>query len=90
MTLTTGAVFFVGRDASVQFAGDSAITVRVIRVDRRPTYAGWEWLDVYVLGFRGEAIDRRQIFVQTAGLRPVSMTEYTPLGGSGGTRRGRR
>jgi hypothetical protein len=83
MTLTTGAVLFVGSEASVQFAGGSAITVRVIRVDRRPTYVGWAWLEVYVLDIHGDAVERRQIFVQTAGLRPVR----SPLVGADRKRR---
>jgi hypothetical protein len=65
-------VFFVGPAASVQFSPPSAIVVRVIRVDPRPTYIGWAWLDCYVLaGVGGEAVDRRQVFVQVAGLRSV-------------------
>lgn len=68
----SGDVFHVGTAASVQFSPPSAIVVRVIRVDPRPTYAGWVWLDCYVLaGVGGDAVDRRQIFVQVAGLRSV-------------------
>jgi hypothetical protein len=67
-----GDVFFVGPATSVQFSPPSAIVVRVIRVDPRPTCIGWAWLDCYVLaGVGGEAVDRRQIFVQVAGLRSV-------------------
>jgi hypothetical protein len=66
-----GDVVFVGSAASVQFGGDRAITVRVIRVDPRPTYAGYAWLDAYALGPDGYAMVRRSIYVQVAGLRHV-------------------
>lgn len=67
-----GDVFFVGRAASVQFAGDRAITVRVIRVDQRITYVGYVWIYVYVLDPDYCAVERRSIFVQVAGLRHPS------------------
>jgi hypothetical protein len=37
----------------------------------KPTYDGWAWLSVYVLGPNSEAIERRNIFVQVAGLLPL-------------------
>jgi hypothetical protein len=30
--------------ASVQFAGDRALTFRIVSVPDRPTYCGWIWL----------------------------------------------
>ncbi|GGN99251.1 hypothetical protein GCM10010112_92900 [Actinoplanes lobatus] len=66
-----GDVFYVGPAASVQFAGDRALVLRVIRVDPRPTYVGWRWIDGYVLGPDGSAIERRSVFVQVAGLLPL-------------------
>ncbi|MGY0007229.1 hypothetical protein [Micromonospora sp. I033] len=55
--------------ASVQFAGDRALTFRVVAVCPRPTYTGWVWLTGYVLDRRGQAVDRREVFVQLAGVR---------------------
>jgi len=64
-----GDVLHVGGSASVQFQGDRALTFRVIRVDPRRTYDGWLWIDGYVLGPSGDAIERRVIFVRREGLR---------------------
>jgi hypothetical protein len=63
-----GDVLHVGGAASVQFQGDRALTFRVIRVDPRLTYAGWLWIDGYVLDANGEAVERRVIFVRRDGL----------------------
>jgi hypothetical protein len=54
--------------ASPQFGGDRALTFRVTVVDPKPTYTGWVWLTGYVLDASGEAVQRREIFVQLAGL----------------------
>jgi hypothetical protein len=69
--LQPGEVLHVGEDASVQFAGSCELTFRVIRVDMRSTYDGWIWLEGYVLGPAGNAIQRRRIFVRRDGLRPA-------------------
>lgn len=70
----SGDVLYIGREASVQF-GFRPIRYRVIRVmekETRETYAGWAWLDGYELDdTSGDAVERRQIFVQLAGLRVV-------------------
>jgi hypothetical protein len=63
-----GDVLYVGGAASVQFQGDRALVLRVIRVDPQMTYAGWLWIDGYVLGPNGDAIERRVIFVRRDGL----------------------
>lgn len=63
----SGDVIHVTREASVQFA--SPMLFRVIRVHDWSTYDGWTWLDGYELNSAGEAIDRRSIFVQVAGLQ---------------------
>ncbi|MEQ4300544.1 hypothetical protein ABNF97_03975 [Plantactinospora sp. B6F1] len=55
--------------ASVQFAGDQALIFRVVKVDPKPTYHGWAWITGYVLDQAGQAVDRREIFVQPAGLQ---------------------
>ena len=44
---------------------------RVIRVMDLSTYEGWIWLDGYELNASGDAVERRSIFVQVAGLRQV-------------------
>lgn len=66
----SGDVLHVTREASVQFASQP-IYFRVIRVHDWPTYDGWVWLDGYELNSLGEAVDRRSIFVQLRGLRPL-------------------
>lgn len=66
-----GQVLRVGADASIQFSGNRALTFRVIRVDSRPTYDGWLWLEGYVLDALGNAIERRKIFVRRDGLLQV-------------------
>ncbi|GAA2702414.1 hypothetical protein GCM10010429_07370 [Micromonospora olivasterospora] len=47
---------------------------RVIRVHDWPTYDGWMWLDGYELNATGDAVSRRSIFVQAAGLRQLRVT----------------
>jgi|tagenome__1003787_1003787.scaffolds.fasta_scaffold15530156_1 hypothetical protein len=69
-----GEVVYVGRDASVQFSGEAAITVRVIRVDPRPTYEGWLWLYGYALDQSDHALEQRWIFVRAAGLVAVDVS----------------
>ncbi|MGW4462779.1 hypothetical protein [Micromonospora sp. NPDC004704] len=64
-----GDVLGVGAPASVQFGGASAITFRVTVVSKQPTYDGWVWLTGYVLNRKGEATEKREIFVQLDGLR---------------------
>ncbi|BCY15553.1 hypothetical protein [Actinoplanes sp. L3-i22] len=66
-----GDVLHVGGAASVQFAGDRALTFRVIRVDSRLTYSGWLWIDGYALGPSGDATERRLIFVRRDGLKKI-------------------
>jgi hypothetical protein len=58
--------------ASVQFAGDRALTLRVVSVCDRPTYAGWVWLTGYVINRAGRATAKRGVYVQLAGLRPAT------------------
>jgi len=65
-----GDLVLVSGTASVQFAGDRALVLRVISVCEKPTYHGWIWLTGYVLDRQGRAVERREIFVQLAGLRP--------------------
>ncbi|MFI9641037.1 hypothetical protein ACIG87_13370 [Micromonospora sp. NPDC051925] len=62
-----GDLVVVTRAASVQFV--KPIRCRVIRVLDWITYDGWCWLDVYQLNAKGDAVVRRSIFVQPAGLQ---------------------
>ncbi|MDG4785432.1 hypothetical protein O7626_05710 [Micromonospora sp. WMMD1102] len=66
-----GDLLRISAAASVQFSGDRALLLRVVSVCDKPTYHGWIWLTGYVLDRHGEAVERREIFVRTAGLRQV-------------------
>lgn len=69
----SGDVLHIGKAASVQFIVHP-INLRVIRVHDWPTYDGWVWLDGYQLNNSGDAVERRNVFVQIAGLRAVATT----------------
>lgn len=60
--------------ASVQFIGSGPLTMRVISIDSRTTYVGWACLTGYVLDANGNAIGRREVFVQEDGLIWVDPT----------------
>ncbi|MEU4568116.1 hypothetical protein [Micromonospora sp. NPDC023956] len=62
-----GDLVLVTRAASVQFV--TPMMFRVIRVLDWVTFDGWVWLDGYQLDDTGDAVARRSIFVQPAGLR---------------------
>jgi hypothetical protein len=64
-----GDLLVVDGRASVQFAGDRALLLRVTTVSQAPTYHGWTWLTGYVVDQSGRATDKREIYVQLAGLR---------------------
>jgi hypothetical protein len=64
--------------ASVQFAGDRAIALRVTRVQPWPTYHGWVWLSGYQLDRTGRAVAQRTVFVQVDGLRPARPAPVIP------------
>lgn len=66
-----GHVVEVGAACSVQFASNRGFHFRIRHVEAKPTYVGWVWLDGYQLSAAGDAIERRSIFVQINGLRPV-------------------
>lgn len=66
-----GDVLHLTRRASVQFI--VPILFRVIRVHDWVTYDGWLWLDGYELNGQGEAVARRSLFVQLAGLQWVTL-----------------
>lgn len=67
--LKPGDLLLIGEACSVQFAGDRALRLRLVSVDRRPTYQGWVWLTGYVVNDKGVAVDKREVFVQQAGVR---------------------
>ncbi|SCL15309.1 hypothetical protein [Micromonospora inyonensis] len=64
-----GDLLHVTRAASVQFV--RPIMFRLIRVLDRPTFDGWLWLDGYQVNKKGDAVARREVFVQPAGLRKL-------------------
>ena len=70
MLPTSGDVLRVTRAASVQFR--KPMMFRVIRVLGGTTYDGWAWLEGYQLNSAGDAVERREIFVQLNGLQPAA------------------
>jgi len=70
MSPQAGDILHVTREASVQFL--RPMMFRVIRVHDWPTYDGWMWLDGYQLNSAGDAVERRSIFVQQAGLKTMA------------------
>ncbi|BCJ59728.1 hypothetical protein [Micromonospora endophytica] len=84
--IAPGDEYLLTRAASPQFG--KSITVRVIRerTDRR-TYHGWTWIEVYQLDARGDAVDRRELYVMPAGLIRACPTRQAPPSGPGGAGR---
>ncbi|SCE83010.1 hypothetical protein [Micromonospora chokoriensis] len=67
----SGDLLHITRAASVQFS--RPFHFRLIRVlADRVTYDGWAWIEGYELDARGEAVARRELFVQPSGLRMLS------------------
>jgi hypothetical protein len=83
--LRPGVVLLLTRTASPQF--HRPVTLRVIRVLDRPTYDGWLWVEGYQLNPRGEAIDRRSLFVRRAGVRVVQAAPPAAVRRTAGQRR---
>ncbi|NBE80997.1 hypothetical protein [Micromonospora rubida] len=75
-----GDLVHVTSAASVQFV--RPIMFRVIRVLNWITYDGWIWLDGYQLDAKGDAVARRSIFVQSAGLVILRRTALAQSGRS--------
>jgi hypothetical protein len=73
-----GDLIGLTRAASVQFAEDRAAMFRIISIDQRPTYAGWVWLVGYTLDKHGQAVERREVFVQTSGLVFIAADRTCP------------
>ncbi|WP_307868312.1 hypothetical protein [Micromonospora sp. C95] len=62
-----GELLLLTRAASPQFV--RPITVRVIRHRTdRSTYDGWTWIECYEIDARGDAVERRELFLMPAGL----------------------
>ncbi|MBQ1050300.1 hypothetical protein KBX50_17715 [Micromonospora sp. C51] len=75
--MVAAGVYLLTREASPQFA--TPITVRVIRERTdRSTYDGWAWIEVYQLDPRGEATDRRELYVRPDGMRPAPPHPHSP------------
>ncbi|WP_244236234.1 hypothetical protein, partial [Micromonospora inaquosa] len=66
--LKAGDLLHIDRAASVQFAIPFRFRLIKVLADRI-TYDGWVWLEGYQLDSRGEALARRELFVQKEGLR---------------------
>ncbi|MGV9764874.1 hypothetical protein [Micromonospora tulbaghiae] len=65
--IKAGDLLRLNRTASVQFC--RPVTVRVIReIEDRHTYDGWTWIEAYELNAKGDAVAKRELFVQPAGL----------------------
>lgn len=67
----SGAVVLLTRAASPQFARPTPF--RVIRPLDWTTYDSWAWVDGYELNAKGEAVERRTVFI-----RPDGLTPWTP------------
>ncbi|BCJ59653.1 hypothetical protein Jiend_30750 [Micromonospora endophytica] len=65
--LRAGDLLHLTREASVQFR--RPMLLRLIRVLPRRTYDGWMWIEGYQLDARGDAVQRRELFVWAAGVR---------------------
>jgi hypothetical protein len=70
VTPRSGDVVYLDKAASVQFALRPRL-LRIIRVHDWPTATGWIWLDGYELNTAGDAVERRSVYVQTAGLKQI-------------------
>ncbi|MGC4895961.1 hypothetical protein [Micromonospora sp. DT31] len=65
--IKAGTLLRLDHAASVQFC--RPITIRVIReIEDRHPYDGWAWIEAYELNAKGDAVAKRELFVQIAGL----------------------
>jgi hypothetical protein len=67
-----GDLLIIDGRASVQFAGDRALLLRVTTVSQAPTYHGWTWLTGYAVDQSDQAIEKREVYVQLAGVAPAT------------------
>lgn len=64
-----GDVLLLDRAVSVQFT--RPILFRVVRCRPWTTYEGWKWIDGFELNAAGDAVERRDVWVQLHRLRMV-------------------
>jgi predicted RNA-binding protein with TRAM domain len=64
-----GQIVHVGPSASVQFAGDRRLWLRITRIGA--VHDGMAWVRGYVVLPDGRAVERRDIYVIVDGLRVV-------------------
>ncbi|MGC4806653.1 hypothetical protein [Micromonospora sp. DT233] len=77
--LAAGDLLHLTSAASVQFG--KPILFRLIRVmTDRITYDGWIWIEGYQLDEKGDAVARRELFVQPAGLRKLNPSPRSSTG----------
>lgn len=67
----SGDVVHLTKAASVQFWHTPTL-FRVIGVNESANYDGWVWIDGYELNAEGDAVERRSVFVQHAGLHAAA------------------
>nr|WTA66659.1 hypothetical protein OHB51_30055 [Micromonospora sp. NBC_00855] len=66
--LSSGDVVLIESACSVQFSGERALRLRLTAVGSVDPYDGWVWLTGYVLNAKGMATDKREVYVQRAGI----------------------
>ncbi|MEU8113465.1 hypothetical protein [Micromonospora sp. NPDC048947] len=67
-TLHPGDIVRIGLACSVQFTGNRVLRLRLVAVGEPDPYNDWIWLTGYVLGPKGNATDKREVYVQRAGV----------------------
>ncbi|GIF75940.1 hypothetical protein Asi02nite_54580 [Asanoa siamensis] len=75
--LEPGQLLWIDRPASVQFA-QRPFAFLLLHVHRWSTHTHWIWLDGYQLSDTGQLVQRRSIFVQTAGLQQAPANHPRP------------
>ncbi|MFG1777131.1 hypothetical protein ACGFIG_11975 [Micromonospora sp. NPDC049048] len=66
--MKAGDVLHLTRAASPQFIRPIFFRLIKVRADLH-TYDGWTWLDGYQLNDKGDAVNRRELYVFEAGIR---------------------
>ncbi|WP_018353545.1 hypothetical protein [Longispora albida] len=70
MKLAPGDVVRLTKAASPQFG--SPLVLRLTKIsERRSSVSGWAWIEGYQLDTAGQAITKRTVFVNLAGISPV-------------------
>lgn len=77
----SGDTVFLGAPASVQFGGGRGIHFRIIRRHDWSTSHGWGWYDGYELNEAGDAVARRNVYVQEDGIVPSKLNELRSADG---------